>query len=64
MWHCYVGTVSSLVLVIVIPILIYEHFVKAEERMLAERFGAEGGRHRARVRRWLSDMTNSTCGDG
>ena len=47
------GTVSPLVVVVAFTALIDRAFVRAEERMLAERFGAAWNEYRERVRRWL-----------
>ncbi|MDH4044265.1 MAG: hypothetical protein OEY20_15245 [Gemmatimonadota bacterium] len=47
------GTASPLVLVVVFPMVIDARFVRVEERMLADAFGAEWQQYRARVRRWL-----------
>ncbi len=47
------GTVSLLIPAAAFPILMHIRFVRVEERMLAETFGPEWERYRARVRRWL-----------
>jgi protein-S-isoprenylcysteine O-methyltransferase Ste14 len=47
------GTVSPLLPVAAFAILMDIHFVRMEERMLAEAFGSEWDNYRARVRRWL-----------
>jgi protein-S-isoprenylcysteine O-methyltransferase Ste14 len=47
------GTVSPLLPAAAFPVLMDVYFIRAEERMLAEAFGSEWERYRARVRRWL-----------
>jgi protein-S-isoprenylcysteine O-methyltransferase Ste14 len=47
------GTVSPLLPAVAFPVFIDIRFVRMEERMLAEAFGSEWERYRARVRRWL-----------
>ena len=47
------GTASPLVPVLVFPILMDRLFVRAEEAMLAEAFGADWEEYRASVRRWI-----------
>lgn len=47
------GTVSPLLLAVLFPIVLERRFIRLEERMLAEAFGGEWERYRARVRRWL-----------
>jgi protein-S-isoprenylcysteine O-methyltransferase Ste14 len=47
------GTLSPFAICIAFPLLLHYRFVGAEERMLAERFGAEWQDYNARVRRWL-----------
>ncbi len=47
------GTVSPLLPAAAFPVLMDIRFIRIEERMLAEAFGPEWERYRARVRRWL-----------
>jgi protein-S-isoprenylcysteine O-methyltransferase Ste14 len=47
------GTVSPLVPVAAFAILMDVHFIRVEERMLADSFSHEWEQYRAQVRRWL-----------
>ena len=47
------GTATSFVPALAFPVLMDRLFVRAEEAMLAEAFGAEWGEYRASVRRWI-----------
>lgn len=47
------GTVSALLPAAAFPVVMEIRFVRMEERMLAEAFGAEWQRYCGRVRRWL-----------
>lgn len=47
------GTLSSLVPVLVFPYLMDRIFIRAEEQMLAATFGTEWERYRSMVRRWI-----------
>lgn len=47
------GTLSPFAICIALPLFLHHRFVRTEERMLAERFGAEWQDYSARVRRWL-----------
>lgn len=47
------GSASALFPVVAFGILMDLRFIRVEERMLAQRFGEEWDRYRARVRRWL-----------
>jgi protein-S-isoprenylcysteine O-methyltransferase Ste14 len=47
------GTLSPFGICIAFALLLHYRFVRMEERMLAERFGAEWQQYGTRVRRWL-----------
>ena len=47
------GTVSPLLPAAAFAILVDLHFIRAEEKMLADDFSHEWDQYRARVRRWL-----------
>jgi len=47
------GTVSALLPVLIFPSVMHLAFVRTEERMLSETFGAAWQDYRSRVRRWL-----------
>ena len=47
------GTISALVPALAFPLLMDVLFVRTEEAMLAEAFGAQWERYRASVRRWM-----------
>ena len=47
------GTLSPFAVCIAFALLLRYRFVRVEEKMLAERFGAEWQDYSARVRRWL-----------
>jgi protein-S-isoprenylcysteine O-methyltransferase Ste14 len=47
------GTVATLVPVVVFPYVMDCIFIRTEEKMLAETFGREWEEYRSRVRRWI-----------
>jgi protein-S-isoprenylcysteine O-methyltransferase Ste14 len=47
------GTLAPFITIPIFILLIQQRFIRAEERMLAERFGAVYTAYRQRVRRWL-----------
>ncbi len=49
----FLGSVSALVPVVIFPYLMDRIFIRAEERMLAETFGAEWEAYRSNVHRWI-----------
>ncbi|MGD2163525.1 MAG: isoprenylcysteine carboxylmethyltransferase family protein [Anaerolineales bacterium] len=46
-------SLTPFIAVVAFPILVYQVFIKAEERKLAEKFGDEWGRYQTNVRRWI-----------
>lgn len=47
------GALTPFAMCVAFALLMHYRFVRVEERMLAEQFGAEWQRYRARVRRWV-----------
>jgi len=47
------GSLGPFVVVVAMPFVLEALYVRTEETMLAERFGAEWAAYRARVRRWI-----------
>ena len=47
------GSLGPFVVVVAMPFVLKALYVRTEEAMLAERFGAEWAAYRARVRRWI-----------
>jgi protein-S-isoprenylcysteine O-methyltransferase Ste14 len=47
------GSLTPFIMVLGLPILLEVLFIGTEEKMLAERFGADWDAYRASVRRWL-----------
>jgi protein-S-isoprenylcysteine O-methyltransferase Ste14 len=50
---CLLGSTGPLLVVAIFPMVMNLMYIRAEESMLADRFGAEWAAYRARVRRWL-----------
>lgn len=47
------GSTSPLLVVVVLPLVMHQTYIRSEEAMLQARFGVEWSAYRARVRRWL-----------